>query len=67
MPLIAEFDQLVVVRLLDVIGAHALEYVTEQIELAIGVSQCRLGTCDGRDRARLSGEQRHRCARRRAE
>ncbi len=31
------FDQLGVVRLLDIVGAHALEHVAEQIELAIGV------------------------------
>ena len=31
------FDQLGVVRLLDVVGAHALEHVAEQIELPVGV------------------------------
>src|SRR6478609_9676208 len=36
------FYQLAVVRLLDIVGAHALEYVAEQIELAISVSCRRL-------------------------
>ena len=30
MPLMADFDQLAVVRLLDVVGAHPLEHVAEQ-------------------------------------
>ena len=33
------FDQLAVVRLLDIVGAHALEHVAEQVELAIGVGE----------------------------
>ena len=37
------FDQLAVVRLLDVVGAHALEHVAEQIELPVGVGGRRLG------------------------
>ena len=37
MPLIAEFDELVVVRFLDVIGTYPLEHVAEQIELLVGV------------------------------
>ena len=45
MPLIAEFDQLGVVRLLDIVGAHALEHVAEQAELPVGVR-------GGRPRAR---------------
>ena len=40
MPLIAEFDELAVVGFLDVIGAHALEHIAEQIELPVGV-RCR--------------------------
>ena len=36
------FDQLGVVRLLDVVGAHALEHVAEQTELPIGVGGGRL-------------------------
>ena len=36
-------DQLAVVRLLDVVGAHALEHVAEQIELPVGVRGGRLG------------------------
>ena len=31
------FDELAVVRFLDVIGAYALEHFAEQIELAVGV------------------------------
>src|SRR5207302_816749 len=39
------FDQLAVVGLLDVIGAHPFEHVAEKAELAIGVVGCRrLGT-----------------------
>ena len=37
------FDQLGVVRLLDVVGAHALEHVAEQVELPVGVGGRRLG------------------------
>ena len=37
MPLIACSMSFEVVRLLDVVGAHALEHVAEQIELAVGV------------------------------
>ena len=44
MPLIAEFDELALIGLLDVIGAHPLEHLTEQIELAVGVVRSRLGT-----------------------
>ena len=33
----AEFDELLVVGLLDVVGAHALEYIAEQVELLIGI------------------------------
>ena len=31
------FDQLAVVRFFDIVGAYALEYVAEQVELAVGV------------------------------
>jgi hypothetical protein len=46
------FDQLAVVGLLDVVGAHALEDVAEQVELAVGIGRC------GRPRARPDGQQR---------
>ena len=36
MPLIAELDELAVVRPLNVVGAHPLEYVSEESELPIG-------------------------------
>ena len=36
-------DELAVVRLLDVVGAHPLEHVAEQIELPVGVRRSRLG------------------------
>ena len=42
MPLIAEFDELGVVRLLDIVGAHPLEHVAEQVELPVGVGRRRL-------------------------
>ena len=45
-------DQLGVVRLLDVVGADALEHVAEQIELPIGVGGRRLGARAERARAR---------------
>src|SRR5438128_607713 len=43
-------DQLGVIRLLDVVGAHALEHVAEQIELPVGV---------GGGRLRARAEERH--------
>ena len=52
------FDQLAVIRLLDIVGAHALEHVPEQIELPVGV-----GTGGGTGaraherKPRLGGEQ----------
>jgi hypothetical protein len=60
MPLIGGFDQLGVVGLLDIVRAHALEDVAEQIELAIGVrgGGSRAGAHE--DRARLGHEQRQR-------
>ena len=60
-------DQLGVVWLLDVVRAHALEHVAEQIELPVGVGLCRLGSGAGEHQMRLHREQRHRCSRRRAE
>ena len=36
-------DQLGVVGLVDVVGAHLLEDVAEQMELAVGVVHCRFG------------------------
>ena len=61
------FDQLAVVRLLDVIGAHALENIAEQIELAIGIRRRGFGAGADEYHVRLSCEQRHRRSRRRAE
>ena len=61
------FDQLGVVRLLDIVGAHALEHVAEQIELAVGVRRRRLRARADEHDARLGREQRQRRARRRAE
>ena len=43
-------DQLGVVRLLDVVGAHALEHVAEQIELPVGVGGRRLAPSSERTR-----------------
>ncbi len=60
-------DQLAVVGLLDIVAAHALEHVAEQIELAIGVRGCGPGARAHQHRARLRDEQRQRCAGGRAE
>ena len=38
MPLMAAFDELALVGLLDVVRPHPLENVAEQVELAIGVA-----------------------------
>ena len=48
MPLIADLDQLVVVGNLDIVGAHALEHVAEEIELPVGVrgGGVGLGACE---------------------
>ena len=43
MPLIADFDELAVIRLVDVIGAHALEHVAEQVELSVGIRRRGFG------------------------
>ena len=61
------FDQLAVVRLLDVIGAHALEHVAEQIELPVGVRGRRFGARTDEDHVWLCREQRHCRTSRRAE
>ena len=60
-------DQLAVVRLLDVVGAHALEHVAEQIELPVGVGGGRLGARTDEDHMWLCREQRHCRSSRRAE
>ncbi|MGY3354607.1 hypothetical protein ACVWZK_001270 [Bradyrhizobium sp. GM0.4] len=54
------FDQLGVVGLLDIVRAHALEHVAEQIELAIGVRSGGSRAGAHEDRARLRHEQRQR-------
>ena len=41
MPLIADFDQLAVVGLLHIVGAHPLEHVAEQAELLVGIGSSR--------------------------
>ena len=49
-------DELGVIRLLDVVGAHPLEHVAEQIELPVSVGGRRLGACaKEREAARLGG------------
>ena len=48
------------------VGAHALEHVAEQIELAVGIRCRRLGGCAHEHDARLNREQRHCRSRRRA-
>ena len=60
-------DQLGVVRLLDVVGAHALEHVAEQIELPVGVGGRRLRAGAEEREARLGGGERDRHAGCRAE
>ena len=67
MPLIADFDQLGVVRLLDVVGADALEHVAEQVELPVGVGGRRLRARAEQQRRGWVATQRQRRARRRAE
>ena len=63
------FDQLGVVRLLDVVGAHALEHVAEQVELPVGVGGGRLGARAEaiRHQPRLGRQQRQGRARSRTE
>src|SRR5215213_3513786 len=56
-------DQLGIVRLLDVVGSHALEHVTEQIELPVGVGCRRFGaSAEEGHAARLGGRERDRHA-----
>ena len=52
------FDQLAVVGLLDIVAAHALEHIAEQIELAIGVRGRGTRARSHQHRARLGHEQR---------
>src|SRR5579863_5907879 len=56
------FDQLAVVRLLHIVAAHPLEYVAEQVELAICVGRRRTRTRSHRQRTRLGHEERQCCA-----
>ena len=51
-------DQLGVVRLLDIVGAHALEHVAEQIELPVGVGGRRLRAGAEERQPRLGGGER---------
>ena len=52
------FDQLAVVGLLDIVAAHALEHVAEQIELAIGVRGRRTRARSHQHGTRLRDEER---------
>src|SRR5262245_3943519 len=61
------FDQLAVVGFFHVVGAHALEHVAEQAELAIGVGGGRLCARPIEQDARLGCDQRHGYAGRRTE
>src|SRR5262245_40638346 len=61
------FDQLAVVGFFHVVGAHALEHVAEQAELAIGVGGSRLCARPIEQDARLGCDQRHGYAGRRTE
>ena len=45
------FDELVVVGDLDIVGAHPLEHVAEQVELPIGVGGGRVGLAAGEEAA----------------
>ena len=69
MPALAagRLHQLAVVRLLHVVGAHALEHVAEQAELAIGIGGGRLCAGPIEYDARLGCDQRHGYAGRRTE
>ena len=68
MPLIAEgFDELGVVGLLDIVGAYALEYIAEQVELPVGIGSCRSGGRAGQQYVGLGRQQRHRGTRHRTE
>ena len=63
------FDQLGIVRLLDVVGADPLEHVTEQVELPVGVRRrgLRAGADADRHQSRLRRQQRQGRARSRSE
>ena len=52
------FDELRVVRLLDVVGAHPLEHVAEQIKLPVGVGGGGLGARSDQHRMWLRRQQR---------
>jgi hypothetical protein len=52
------FDELAVVGLLDIVAAHPLENVAEQIELAVGIRGRGARTRSHHDGARLSHEKR---------
>ena len=52
------FDQFFIRRLLDVVGAHALEHVAEQVELAIDVRCGGVGAGADEHQARLRCQQR---------
>ena len=58
MPLMADFDQLAVVGLLDIVAADPLEHVAEQIELAVGVRGRGARARSHQHGARLGHEQR---------
>ena len=67
MPLMAEFDQLGVVGLFHIVGAHPFEHVAEQAELPVGVGRRRSRARPVEHDAWLSGDQREGHACRRAE
>jgi hypothetical protein len=61
------FDQLAVVGPLDIVGAHPLEHVAEQVQLPIGIRNCCFGGPADEHDARLRDQERQRSARRGAE
>jgi len=66
-PVDRRFDQLAVVRPVDVIGAYALKDVAEQFKLPVSILHRRIGARGDKDHVRLESEQYHRSASRRAE
>ncbi len=60
MPLMADSIELVVIGLIDVIGADALEHVAEQVELSVGIGGSRFGAGAEQQRVRLGYQQRYR-------
>jgi hypothetical protein len=50
------FDELGVLRLLDVVGAHPLEHVAEQVELTVGVGRARRLCRGAEEGARVGGD-----------